>query len=229
MAKQTKNIKKHRANVDINKIHTVEEAIKLAKTAAHEKFDSTLRVSFNLNLDTKQADQQLRGTLVLPHGTGKVSKVLAIVEEADDIAKAEKAKADFIGGLEMLEKIKNENWFGFDYIVTTPMLMPKFARYGKLLGTKGLMPNPKLGTVTAKVETAIENLKKGSIEYKTDAYGIVNTIIGKKSFSDAHLVANYKEIANLIKSLKPNSVKGDYIKSITISSTMGPGLKLDVK
>lgn len=221
----SKNLKKARSLIDFKKTYLIEEALELAKKASFEKFDTTFRLALSLNLDPKHADQNIRGSIVLPSGTGKTKKVLAVVD-GDNADKAKKAGADHIGGEEILEKIKNDNWFDFDVIVTTPTLMPKFAKYGKLLGTKGLMPNPKLGTVTSRVDVAIENIKKGSVEYKVDSGGVVNLIFGKKSFNTNDLVQNYNEILNTIKSVRPNSVKGDYIKTIFISTTMGPGLKI---
>ena len=223
----TKNYKKALSDIDVDKLYTIEEAVKLAKKISFEKFDTSLNLSLNLNLDTAHADQQLRGSVVLPNGTGKISKVLVIADSKDyDIAK--EAKADYVGGIEMLEKIKIENWFDFDFIVTTPDFMPKLAKYGRILGPKGLMPNPKLGTVTKNIKRVVENIKKGQIEYKTDKEGIVSSIFGKKSFDDKKLVENYNTIFNLIKEKRPSSVKGTYIYTSTISTTMGPGIKIKV-
>lgn len=213
------------AKVEADKLYTVEEAIKLAKELSFEKFDASLNLSMNLNLNTAHADQQLRGSIVLPHGTGKTSKVLVVADSADHAA-AQAAGADYVGGIEMMEKIKIENWFDFDFIVTTPEFMPQLAKYGRLLGPKGLMPNPKLGTVTKNLEKAISDIKKGQMEYRTDKEGIVSVIFGKKSFDDAKLVENFNEMFNLIKNSRPAAVKGTYIYSTVISTTMGPGIKV---
>ncbi len=218
-----KNIKNSRAKVE-DKPYSISEAMKLVKEASYEKFDASVEVSFNMNLDTTKAEQQLRGSIVLPHGTGKTAKVLAVVEDGDkDAAK----NADHVGGIEIMEKVEKQNWFDFDFIVTTPSMMPKLAKYGKVLGPKGLMPNPKLGTVTNDIATAIDNIKKGQVEYRTNKEGLINMAIGKVSFSEDQLVENYNSIFEIIKSKKPSTVKGDYIKSITVSSTMGPGIKVD--
>lgn len=203
--------------------YSFNEAVELLKSLKTEKFDSSVQLSLNLNVDPRHADQQLRGSVVLPNGSGKVAKVLAIVkDENKDAAK----NATYIGGIEQLEKIKKENWFDFDFIVTTPDLMPEFAKYGKLLGPKGLMPNPKLGTVTTDINKAIDNILKGQIEYRTDKEGNINLIIGRKSFELDKLRENYDLIMKTILSKRPASVKGDYIISITISSAMSPGIKI---
>ena len=203
-----------------------EQGLSLLKEISAEKFDSSIQISFNLNVDPKHADQQIRGSLILPAGTGKTAKVLAVVNEEN---KEAASKATHIGGIEMLEKIKKENWFDFDFIVTTPDLMSKFATYGKLLGPKGLMPNPKLGTVTTDIKKAIEDIFKGQIEYRTDKEGNISTILGKKSFSDSDLAENYNILLQTIISKRPAAVKGEYIKTITISTAMSPGIKLITK
>ncbi|NQX83192.1 MAG: 50S ribosomal protein L1 [Mycoplasmataceae bacterium] len=213
--------------IDENKLYSIEEAIKLAKKISYEKFDTTFKLSINLNLDTAHAEQQLRGSLVLPNGTGKISKVLVVADSLKQ-EEAKKAGADFVGGIEMIEKIQKENWFEFDFIVTTPDFMPQLAKFGRLLGPKGLMPNPKLGTVTNNIKKIVSDIKKGQIEYKTDKDGIVAVPFGKKSFDDLLLIENYKSIFNLIKSKRPPSVKGIYIYTIVISTTMGPGIRLKV-
>ncbi len=203
--------------------YSFDDAINLLKELKTEKFDSSVQLSFNLNVDPRHADQQLRGSIVLPNGSGKTPKILAVVkDENKDLA----AKATYVGGIEQLEKIKNENWFDFDFIVTTPDLMPEFAKYGKLLGPKGLMPNPKLGTVTTEVDQAIDNILKGQVEYRTDKEGNINLIIGKKSFDTNKLKENYEKVLNVIVSKRPASVKGNYILSVTISSAMSPGIKV---
>lgn len=222
-----KNYKAALAKVDADKLYTIEEAIKLAKEISFEKFDASLNLAMNLNLNTAHADQQLRGSIVLPHGTGKTSKVLVVADSGDHAA-AQAAGADYVGGIEMMEKIKIENWFDFDFIVTTPDFMPQLAKYGRLLGPKGLMPNPKLGTVTKNLEKAVSDIKKGQIEYKTDKEGIVASVFGKKSFDDDKLVENFKSIFDLVKGKRPAAVKGTYIYTTVISTTMGPGIKVKV-
>ena len=222
----SKNFEASKAKIE-DKFYTIEEAIKLAKEISTEKFDSSLDLSMNLNLNTTHADQQLRGSLVLPHGTGKTAKVLVVTDLVNH-DEAKEAKADYVGGIEMLEKIKNENWYDFDFIVTTPDFMPQMAKYGRLLGPKGLMPNPKLGTVTKNIKKIVSDIKKGQIEYKTDKEGNVSTTFGKKSFSDEALVENFKTIFDLVKSKRPAAVKGKYILTTTISTTMSPGIKIKV-
>ncbi|NOQ50409.1 MAG: 50S ribosomal protein L1 [Mycoplasmataceae bacterium] len=225
MAKWSKNLKIAYSNFNENKEYSITEGIEILKKNSFEKFDPAVEVAFNLNLDTTKAEQQIRGSIVLPHGTGRNAKVLVIGETADlEIAK--QAGADHTGGIEIMDKVTKNNWFDFDFIVTTPLFMPKLARFGKVLGPKGLMPNPKLGTVTTDVKTAVENIKKGQLEYRTDKEGIIALSIGKKSFPTTDLVENYNVIFNLIKDKKPNNLKGNYLNTITISSTMGPGIKI---
>ena len=212
--------------VDRATLYTAEEAIKLVKETAIAKFDSTVEVAFNLNLDTKKADQQLRGSMVLPNGTGKTKVVLVIAKgAAAEAAKA--AGADFVGDVDMIDKIANENWFDYDVIVATPDMMAQLGKIGRVLGPKGLMPNPKTGTVTMDTGKAVTDIKKGMVEYKTDSYGNVHTVIGKVSFDDAKLLENLNYVVNTIAKSKPTVVKGKYILNISISSTMGPGIKLD--
>ena len=212
--------------VDKNTLYTKEEAIKLVKETATAKFDSTVEVAIKLNLDTKKADQQLRGSFVLPNGTGKTKKVLVIAKgEAATAAKT--AGADYVGDTDMIEKIQNENWFDFDVIVATPDMMAQLGRIGRVLGPKGLMPNPKTGTVTMNTAKAVEDIKKGMVSYKTDSFGNVHTIIGKVSFTDEQLLENLTYVFNTIVKVKPSTVKGNYIENISVASTMGPGIKLD--
>ncbi|MGN0967353.1 MAG: 50S ribosomal protein L1 [Candidatus Coprovivens sp.] len=212
--------------VDRATLYTAEEAIKLVKETSTTKFDSTVEVAFNLNLDTKKADQQLRGSMVLPNGTGKTKVVLVIAKgAAAEAAKA--AGADYVGDVDMIDKIANENWFDYDVIVATPDMMAQLGKIGRVLGPKGLMPNPKTGTVTMDTGKAVTDIKKGMVEYKTDSYGNVHTIIGKVSFDDAKLLENLNYVVNTIAKSKPTVVKGKYILNISISSTMGPGIKLD--
>ena len=212
--------------VDSSKLYSKEEAIKLVKETAIAKFDSTIEVAIKLNLDTKKADQQLRGSLVLPNGTGKTKKVLVIAKgEAANLAR--EAGADYVGDNDMIDKIQKENWFDFDVIVATPDMMASLGKIGRVLGPKGLMPNPKTGTVTATPDKAVSDIKKGMVTYKTDTYGNVHTVIGKASFSDDKLLENLVYVFNTIVKVKPTSVKGNYIENISVSSTMGPGVKVD--
>lgn len=212
--------------VDSKKLYTVEEAIKLAKETSTTKFDSTVEVAFKLNLDTKKADQQLRGSLVLPNGTGKTKKILVLAKGAQAEA-AKSAGADYVGDLDLIEKIQKENWFDFDTIIATPEMMPALGKIGKILGPKGLMPNPKTGTVTTTPEKVVEDVKKGMIEYRVDSYGNVHSIIGKVSFTEDALKENLSYLMNVIVKAKPSTVKGTYIQNITVSTTMGPGIKID--
>ena len=223
MKKHSKMYVEASTSVDKNKAYEVSEAIKLLKSLKSKKFDESVDVVFKTSIDTKKTDQNIRGSLVLPKGTGKVKKVLVITK-----TKAEAAKdADFCGAEEMIEKIEKENWFGFDVIVATPEMMPALGKIGKILGPKGLMPNPKLGTVTTNVEAAISNIKKGMIEYKNDSYANVHAAIGKVSFKETDLEENLRAVANEINKVKPSGVKGTYVLNVSISSTMGPGIKID--
>ena len=214
------------AKIEKGRAYTKEEAIKLVKETSTTKFDSTVEIAIRLNLDTKKADQQLRGAIVLPNGTGKSKKVLVLAKGALATT-AKEAGADYVGDMDMIEKIANENWFDFDVIVATPDMMPALGKIGKVLGPKGLMPNPKTGTVTMDVKKAVEDIKKGRVEYRTDSYGNVATIIGKVSFDEAKLVENMDAFVSLILKAKPSSVKGTYVKNIAVSSTMGPSVKID--
>ena len=212
--------------VDKNQLYTVNEAVELVKKTATTKFDSTVEIAINLNIDTKKADQQMRGSIVLPHGTGKTKRVCVLAKGAQ-AEEAKKVGAEFVGEADLIDKMANENWFDFDVIVATPEMMPSLGKIGKILGPKGLMPNPKTGTVTTNVAATVEDIKKGMIEYRADSYGIIHTSVGKVSFEDAKLVENIEYIVNTIVKAKPLTVKGNYINSIVISSTMGPGIKLD--
>ncbi|MBR3209391.1 MAG: 50S ribosomal protein L1 [Bacilli bacterium] len=213
--------------VDKNKVYTKEEAVKLVKETSYANFDASVEVAMRLNLDTKKADQQLRGAVVLPKGTGKTKRVLVIAK--GEAAKAAKeAGADYVGEMEMIDKIAKENWFEFDTLIATPDMMPALGKIGRVLGPKGLMPNPKTGTVTMDTKKATEEVKKGKIEYRTDSYGNVHASIGKVSFKDEDLLENLKTFVNLIIKTKPSAVKGTYVKNISISSTMGPGIRIDV-
>ena len=180
----------------------------------------------NLNLDVKKADQQLRGAIVLPHGTGKTKRIL-VLAKGDQAKAANEAGADYVGDLDLITKIEKENWFEYDVIIATPEMMPALGKIGKLLGPKGLMPNPKTGTVTTDVAKAVEETKKGKVNYRTDSYGNVHGVIGKVSFDDEKLVENLKTFVEAIQKVKPTTVKGTYVKNISVSSTMGPGVKID--
>ena len=213
--------------VEKQKLYTKEEAIKLVKETSYANFDASVEVAMNLNLDTKKADQQLRGAVVLPNGTGKTKRVLVLAK--GEAAKAAKeAGADYVGDTDMIEKIQKENWFEFDSLIATPDMMPQLGKIGRILGPKGLMPNPKTGTVTMDTKKAVEEVKKGRVEYRTDSYGNVHALIGKVSFDDEKLVENLKTFVNLIIKSKPSVVKGTFVKNISVSSTMGPGIKIDV-
>ena len=222
--------KRHTANlekIDRTKLYDIEEAIKLVKETSNSKFDGTLEVAMNLNLDQKKADQQLRGAVVLPNGTGKNKKIL-ILAKGEQAKAAEKAGADFVGDIDMINKIEKENWFDFDVIISTPEMMPMLGKIGNLLGPIGFMPNPITGTVSTDVAKAIEETKKGKVNYRTDSFGNIHGVFGKASFEDEKLIENLKAFVNVILKAKPSTIKGIYVKNITISSTMGPGIKLDI-
>lgn len=225
-----KKSKRHVANlekVEKNKLYTIEDAVKLVKETSNSKFNATVEVAMNLNLDVKKADQQLRGAVVLPHGTGKSKKIL-VLTKGEGAKAAKELGADYVGDVDMITKIEKENWFDFDVIIATPDMMPMLGKIGKLLGPKGLMPNPKTGTVTNDVAKAVEETKKGKVNYRTDSFGNVHGIVGKVSFDDDKLVENLKAFVEAIMKVKPSTVKGTYVKNISISSTMGPGVKLDL-
>lgn len=224
--KKSKKYVEASKKVEKAKLYTKEEAIKLVKETSYSKFDGSVELAMRLNLDTKKAEQQLRGALVLPNGTGKSSKVL-VIAKGDNAQAAKEAKADYVGDVDMLEKIEKENWFDFDTIIATPDMMPALGKLGKILGPKGLMPNPKTGTVTMDTAKAVSEVKKGRVEYRTDTYGNVHVIIGKVSFTEKQLLENLEAFVNLIVKSKPSVVKGTYIKNISVSSTMGPGIKID--
>lgn len=210
--------------VDENKEYTLEEAAALLKKTSITKFDSTVDISFALNVNPTLADQLIRGTLVLPHGNGKTKKILAVTNMKQEEAKA--AGADFVGGKEMLEKIQSENWFGFDIIVATPDMMGELGKMGRLLGPKGLMPNPKTGTVSMEIGKAITEIKKGKISYRVDKDGNLNVSIARVSFSEADIVDNLQAMIDAIVKSRPASVKGVYIKTAVVHTTMGPGMKI---
>ncbi|MBR1414007.1 MAG: 50S ribosomal protein L1 [Bacilli bacterium] len=226
MRKYSKKYVEASKDLDKNKNYSLDEAMKLVKSTAVTKFDSSVEVAIKLNIDTKKADQQLRGSLVLPNGTGKTKRVL-VIAKGEQAEAAKKAGANFVGDADMIEKIEKENWFDFDVIIATPDMMPMLGKIGKILGPKGLMPNPKTGTVTPNVAKAVEDVNKGMITYKNDSYGNVHVLVGKVSFDETKLAENLSFVVRTIAKSKPASVKGTYIQNISISSTMGPGIKLD--
>ena len=223
MKKHSKMYVEALSNAEKNKEYDVTDAIKVLKSLKTRKFDETVDLVLKLNIDAKKTDMNVRGSFVLPNGTGKSKKVLVITKTKAD----EAADADYCGAEDMLEKIEKENWFDFDTIVATPEMMASLGKLGKVLGPKGLMPNPKLGTVTTNVRDAISNIKKGMVEYKNDSYGNVHVSIGKLSFDADKLEENLRAIVNEIVKNKPTGVKGTFVKNVSVSSTMSPGIKID--
>ena len=214
------------SKVEKGKVYSKEEAVKLVKATSTSSFDGSVEIAMRLNLDTKKADQQLRGAIVLPKGTGKTNKVL-VIAKGDKANQAKEAGADYVGDTDMLEKIEKENWFDFDVMIATPDMMPLLGKLGKVLGPKGLMPNPKTGTVTMDVAKAVSEDKAGRVEYRTDSFGNIHGVVGKVSFSEEDLLENLNAFVSHILKLRPATVKGDYVKNISISSTMGPGIKVE--
>ena len=221
-----KNYKNVASKIEKGKLYTKEEAVKLIKEVSNTKFDATVEVAMNLNLNVKKADQQLRGAIVLPKGTGKTARVL-VVAKGDKAKEAKDAGADYVGDVDMIEKIQKENWFEFDTMIATPEMMPLLGKIGKILGPKGLMPNPKTGTVTMNIKGAVEDAKAGKLEYRTDSYGNIHGIIGKVSFKEEDLLENLNAFVKTILRAKPQTAKGQYVKSISISATMSPSVKID--
>ena len=226
MGKRGKRYNELSSKIEKGKLYTKEEAVKLVKETSVSKFDATIELAMNLNVDTKKADQQLRGAIVLPKGTGKTQRVL-VVARGPKAQEARDAGADYVGDTDILEKIEKENWFEFDTMIATPDMMPLLGKLGRVLGPKGLMPNPKTGTVTLDIGKAVEEVKAGRVEYRTDSFGNIHGVIGKASFSEEDLLANLDAFVAHIIRIKPATVKGDYIKNISISSTMGPGIKVE--
>ena len=210
------------AKIEAKKVYSLEEACALVKETSTVKFDATIDVCFRLNVDPRQADQQLRGTLTLPHGNGKTKKILAVTNKVEE---ATAAGADFVGGKEILEKIKSENWFDYDVIVATPDMMGELGKLGRILGPKGLMPNPKTGTVTPDIAKAIKEIKAGKISYRVDKEGNICFSIARCSFDTEKVIDNLKVVCDTILKIKPASVKGVYVKNCAITTVMGPSIK----
>ena len=226
MPKRGKNYKETVKSYDKTNLYDTTEAFELAVKNAKAKFDETVEVHIKLGVDGRHADQQVRGAIVLPHGTGKVNKVL-VFAKGPKAQEAEAAGADYVGGEELAKKIQTENWFDFDVVVATPDMMGVVGRLGKILGPKGLMPNPKSGTVTMDVVKALEEIKAGKVEYRLDKTNIVHTGIGKVSFGPEKLVENFKTLLDAVIKAKPAAAKGQYLRSVTIATTMGPGIKVN--
>ena len=222
--KLSKNYKNSKALIEAGKKYTALEACELAKKTTTVKYDASIRVSFKLNVDPRQADQQIRGAMVLPNGTGRSQKVL-VVTQGPKMEEAKNAGADYVGDKEILEKVKG-GWFDFDVIVATPDMMGELGKLGKILSPKGLMPNPKTGTVTPNIAQAVEEIKKGKVEYRVDKEGNINCLIGKSSFEAAKLAENFTALLQQLVKLRPAAVKGVYIQNCVISSNMGPGIKV---
>ena len=214
--------------VDRNVSYDIANALDLAIKTASAKFDETIELHVKLGVDGRNADQQVRGVVVLPNGTGKSKKIL-VFAKGDNADIAEKAGADFVGAEDMVSKIQTQNWFGFDVCVTTPDMMPVIGRIAKVLGPKGLMPNPKSGTVTTDIEKAVKEIKAGKVEYRLDKSNIVHVIIGKASFGVEKLTENFNVLMDALIKAKPAAAKGTYVKSVALSSTMGPGIRVDYK
>ena len=225
MAKKGKKLQEAAKLVDKNKLYTVAEAAELAKSTSTVNFDATVEVAFNLNIDTRKNDQQIRGAVVLPNGTGKTQKVL-VFAKGEKIKEAEAAGADYVGDAEYIQKIQG-GWFDFDVIVATPDMMGEVGKLGRVLGPKGLMPNPKTGTVTFDVTKAVNEIQAGKVEYRADKAGIVHAPVGKVSFEADKLAENIQTIVDVITKAKPATAKGVYMKSVHVTTTMGPSIKID--
>lgn len=224
--KYGKNYAESIKSYDRSKVYDSTEAVNIVLNNAKAKFDETIELHVRLGIDPRQADQQVRGVLVLPHGTGKTKKVL-VIAKGDRADQAQAAGADFVGAEEMVQKIQTENWFGFDVMITTPDMMGVVGRIGRLLGPKGLMPNPKSGTVTMDVAKAVAEVKAGKVEYRLDKTAIIHCPIGKKSFGTEKIVENFNALMDAIIKAKPAAAKGQYVKSVSLTSTMGPGVKVN--
>ena len=226
MPKRGKQYKEMAKLVDRATLYEVEDAMQLITQTAKAKFDETVEAHFKLGVDGRHADQQVRGAIVLPHGTGKTKKVL-VFAKGPKAAEAEAAGADYVGAEELAQKIQQENWVDFDVVVATPDMMGVVGRLGKILGPKGLMPNPKSGTVTMDVTKALAEIKAGKVEYRLDKTNIIHTPIGKASFGAEKLQENFKALTDAIIKAKPAAAKGQYLKSVTVATTMGPGIKIN--
>ena len=226
MPKRGKNYKAAAEKFDKSQLHEVTEAMKLVCETSRAKFDETVEAHVRLGVDGRHADQQVRGAIVLPHGTGKSVKVL-VFAKGPKAEEAEKAGADYVGAEDMAQRIQSENWFDLDVVVATPDMMGVVGRLGKILGPKGLMPNPKSGTVTMDLEKALADIKAGKVEYRLDKQNIIHTPIGKSSFGPEKLEENFKALMEAIVKAKPATAKGQYLKSVTLASTMGPGVKVN--
>lgn len=226
MPKRGKGYKEAAAKFEKAKLHEVSEAMKLACETSRAKFDETVEVHVKLGVDGRHADQQVRGAIVLPNGTGKSVKVL-VFAKGPKAEEAEKAGADYVGAEELAQKIQTENWFDFDVVVATPDMMGVVGRLGKILGPKGLMPNPKSGTVTMDLEKALADIKAGKVEYRLDKQNIIHTPIGKSSFGPEKLEENFRALMEAIVKAKPATAKGQYLRSVTVAATMGPGVKVN--
>ncbi|MBF2518321.1 50S ribosomal protein L1 [Listeria marthii] len=225
MAKKGKKYQDALKQIDANKVYTAEEAVELAKKIDFAKFDATVEVAFRLGVDPKKADQQIRGAVVLPNGTGKTQRVL-VFAKGEKAKEAEAAGADYVGESEFVEKI-NQGWFDFDVIVATPDMMGEVGKLGRVLGPKGLMPNPKTGTVTMDVTKAVNEIKAGKVEYRVDKAGNVHAPIGKVSFDAAKLVENFRTVNDVLQKAKPAAAKGTYVKNLSVTTTFGPGIQVD--
>ena len=225
MRKRSKKYQEFSKKVKSDKLYPIDEALNLAKESSFAKFDESVDLAFRLGVDPRHADQMIRGAIALPEGTGKKVRV-CVITSGDKIKLAEDAGADFVGGDDIVQKIQG-GWLDFDRVIASPDMMGKLGRIGRVLGPRGLMPNPKLGTVTADVAKAVQEQKAGKVEYRTDKNGIVHVLIGKKSFESSKLKENFKSIVSAILKAKPASSKGTYLKSLVVSTTMGPGVKID--
>lgn len=227
MAKRGKKYTEAFSKVDRTKTYPIEEAVELVKSISFENFDASVELAFNLNLNPRKAEQNLRGAVVLPHGTGKTKTVL-VFAKGEKAKEAEEAGADYVGDEDLVKKI-NDGWTEFDVVIATPDMMATVGKLGRVLGPKGLMPNPKTGTVTMDVEKAVSDSKGGKITYRVDKFGNILVLVGKVSFATDKLVENIKTVIDVVRKLRPSTVKGIYLKNVSISSTMGPGVKLEVK
>ena len=226
MAKKSKKYVEALGKIDRTKLYESKEALDLVSEIATAKFDETVEAHIKLGVDSRHADQQVRGAIVLPHGTGKTKKVL-VFAKGEKAKEAEAAGADFVGAEDLVQKIQKENWFDFDVVVATPDMMGVVGRLGRVLGPKGLMPNPKSGTVTFDVTKAVEEIKAGKVEYRLDKNNIIHVAIGKVSFGGEKLAENFNVLMNAIIKAKPSAAKGQYLRSISVTSTMGPGVKIN--